>query len=277
VSLPPSTVAGVLRSVLEVLFPRRCVACGSAGWPFCECCLPSVGTVSEPWCERCGRPLEAGALACGDCPPRSLSWARSAFLYEGAVRRAVMQLKFGGARMIAEAMSGPMAVLLEPNLRAPPRPERSDPVITWVPLSRRRRRARGYDQAEVLARDVARRLGVPVRALLRRTRETAPQARRGSAARRTAMLGAFAAVAAPPARVVLIDDVLTTGATAAGCAHALLGSGAREVGVLTAARSLGGPVPARCYTPPSGPDLGLWLPGRPSSGSRCQSQAKRPT
>ncbi len=186
-------------------------------------------------------------------------------------------MKFGGARLIAEALAGPMAVLLEPSLRAPPRLERSGPVITWVPLAPRRRRSRGYDQGELLARHVARCLGLPVGALLRRTRETAPQARRDRAARRTAMLGAFAAVEAPPAHVVLIDDVLTTGATAAGCAHALVGAGAQEVGVLTAARSIGGPVPARCYTPALGPDLGLWLPGRPSSGSRCQSQAKRPT
>jgi predicted amidophosphoribosyltransferase len=83
--------------------------------------------------------------------------------------------------------------------------------------------------------------------MLTRAVETAPQARRGGDARRRALGGAFRAVGAVPPRVLLVDDVLTSGATVAECARTLLAAGALEVGVLTAARSLGGPLPARCY------------------------------
>jgi predicted amidophosphoribosyltransferase len=131
--------------------------------------------------------------------------------------------------------------------RAPP-----DAVVTWVPLGRRRKRARGFDQAEALARPLAADAGLHLRRLLVRTAETAPQARRGGEARRAALRGAFRALGAVPQRVLLIDDVLTSGATAAECARTLLGAGADEVGVLTAARSLGGPLPARCYKIDSG-------------------------
>jgi len=188
-----------------------------------------------------------------------------------------MRLKFGGTRVVAEAFAEPMAVALRAELtRAPPEDR---VVVTWVPLAPRRRKLRGYDQAEVLARHVARQVGVPARRLLRRTRETPPQARRRGSDRHEVMTDAFSAIAGAriSPRVVLVDDVLTSGATAAGCVRALLAAGARTVGVLTAARSLGGAIPARCYTPAPGPDLGLWLPGGSSPGSRCQSQAKRPT
>jgi predicted amidophosphoribosyltransferase len=123
-------------------------------------------------------------------------------------------------------------------------------VLTWVPLGARRRRDRGYDQAEVLALAVGSLAGWPVRAMLRRAVETAPQARRAGMERRNALRGAFAAAGPVEAtRVVLVDDVLTSGATAAECASVLRRAGASEVGVLTAARSVGGGVPARCYNP----------------------------
>jgi predicted amidophosphoribosyltransferase len=128
-------------------------------------------------------------------------------------------------------------------------------VVTWVPLGRRRRRQRGFDQAEALARAVAAEAGWPVRRLLDRVVETTPQARRSGAERRLALQGAFRARTPPPPWVVLVDDVLTSGATTAACAETLRTAGAAEVGVLCAARALGGPVPPRCYTPP-GPGPG---------------------
>jgi predicted amidophosphoribosyltransferase len=140
-------------------------------------------------------------------------------------------------------------------------------VVTWVPLGPRRRAQRGYDQALALARVVGGRLGLPVAPLVRRVRDTDPQARRTAVERRLAMRGAFAAAAGPgrarppPRRVLLVDDVLTTGATAGECASALLGAGvASSVALLTAARAVGGRIPARCYARRD-PRPGLWLPG----------------
>ncbi len=134
-------------------------------------------------------------------------------------------------------------------------------AVAFVPLSRARLAERGYDQARALADVVARRLVLPLRPMLARPGTTPPQARRTARERRLAMRGMFVADGrAPPSRVLLVDDVLTTGATAGACASALLEAGVREVGLLTAARAVSGPLPARCYTR-SGSRLGLWLPG----------------
>jgi competence protein ComFC len=179
--------------------------------------------------------------ACADCPPRGIAQARAPFLYDGPVSRAIRGMKFSGWHALGRHLAGAMAEVSADLLPAD--------VVTWVPLSRRRRARRGFDQAEVIARDVAPHLDLPVRSLLRRTRDTRAQARTGGADRRRALRDAFVAVADPPGRVLLVDDVLTTGATAAACADVLTRSGAERVAVLTAARSLGGPVPVRCQGP----------------------------
>jgi ComF family protein len=176
-----------------------------------------------------------------------------------------MRLKFSGLSQVAQAFAPSM---VEGLARAPPpRPtgESEGFVLTWVPLGERRRRERGYDQAEALARAVRALTGWPLRPLLHRAVETAPQARRPGPERRRALRGAFAAVGeVEPVPVVLVDDVLTSGATAAECATVLLRAGAREVGVLTAARSLGGVLPARCYNPAWFPPGSVVARGRSS-------------
>jgi ComF family protein len=130
-------------------------------------------------------------------------------------------------------------------------------VITWVPLARKRLAERGYDQAKALAVESARLLERPSASLLRRTRATTPQAKRSGAERRRALQGAFVATrAAVPRRVLLVDDVLTTGATVAACAQALQAAGAEQVHVLAATRSFAGSAYTR-----TGPRPGLWLPG----------------
>lgn len=237
-SVRGGTVGASAMGLLEVLFPPRCAGCGRGPWPFCGRCRAGLSPLSPPWCRRCGLPLGTEVERCPRCPPPPIVRARAAFAYEGPARAAVHRLKFSGHRRVGEALAPAMAAVAEPT------PD----VIAWVPLSRRRRAARGYDQAEVLARSVGRALGVPVVGLLVRVEETAPQARRPVVERRGAMRGAFRAVRDPPASVLLVDDVLTTGATAAACAHALVEAGAREVGVLTAARALPGPLPARLYS-----------------------------
>ena len=154
-------------------------------------------------------------------------------------------------------------------------------AITWVPLSRERLAVRGYDQARSLARAVAPRIGVPAEGLLRRVGDPGPQARRGGAARREAMRGVFAPADGVSGRVLLLDDVLTTGATAAACAEALLAGGASSVGLLTAARAVSS---ARRPGPPI---LGVGLasgsvvaPGNVSpavDASRGRSDPRKPT
>jgi predicted amidophosphoribosyltransferase len=188
---------------------------------------------------------------CRDCPPPEIAVARAPFLFEGPARRAIHRLKFSGWRSVADALADAIVTVGPPPADA----------VTWVPLARARLASRGYDQARALAGAVAARTGIRAVPLLRRATDTGPQARRRGEERHRAMRGAFRPHGRPaPPRVLLVDDVLTTGATAAACARALQEAGAREVGLVTAARAFSGSLPPR-YTPPTGPRPGLWLPG----------------
>jgi ComF family protein len=241
----------VLESLLDLLYPRRCAGCGKGNWPFCTSCSRGLVPLLPPSCERCGRPSEEPLPSCSDCPPKLIDGVRAPFLYQGPARAALHRLKFAGWRAVAEALGAAMASVNHFAADA----------LTWVPLSRSRLSGRGYDQARALADVVSRALRLPAEPWLERTRDTPAQARRSGPERRRAMRGAFGlAGRGPPPRVLLVDDVLTTGATAAECARVLRSAGVRRVGLLVAARALSGPLPARCYTS-SDSRLSLWLPG----------------
>ncbi|HEV3475092.1 MAG TPA: double zinc ribbon domain-containing protein [Actinomycetota bacterium] len=227
-------------ALLDLLFPATCAGCARRAWPLCERCTRQVGTLIPPGCLRCGRPLEAAVSRCRDCPPHPIDTARSSFLYDGPIRRAIHGMKFSGWRALGPHLAGAMAETAS-GVRAD--------AVTWVPLSRRRLRRRGFDQAHVLARHLAARVGLPLRPMLVRSRDTAAQARLSGPDRRRALADVFRHVdpEPPPTRLLLVDDVLTTGATAAACARALKEAGARHVTVLTAARSLEGRLPDRCF------------------------------
>jgi predicted amidophosphoribosyltransferase len=195
---------------------------------------------------------------CRDCPAPPLASARAPFLFAGPARAAIHRLKYAGWRDVGAALADAIAVTAG-------LPDAD--VVTWVPLARRRLSERGYDQARALAVALGERVDRPVVRLLRRATASGAQARRSGAERRRAMRGAFAGVRSAPPRVLLVDDVLTTGATAVACAEALVTAGAREVHLAAAARSVrAGPgaalhaAPGPAY-PRGGPSPGLWLPG----------------
>ncbi len=232
----------VLEPVLAALFPSLCAACGVSlarplRGPLCEPCWRSLPRHKNPLC-ACGVPL-TGLLAsqCGRCRRGSSLIQRGLSLgpYEGALRTLIHQLKYRAKRRVA----GRLAELLVAEATAAgvlaPRV-----VLVPVPLHPRRLAERGFNQSELLAAAVARiaKLGVQPRALVRR-KDTPPQTGLSAAARRRNVAGAFAVRqrARIQARtVVLVDDVLTTGATARACAGALRQAGASAVHLLTVAR-----------------------------------------
>lgn len=211
--------------VLETVFPPRCAGCERRGvWVCADCLAPSARP--DAGCDRCGQP----DCRC-DQVPDSLDAVRSVGPYEGWLRAAIIALKYEGetsrARHLGDLLSGTVALHDAPFCLVP------------VPLHPRRLRERGYNQSALLARRAAERTGVPVVEALIRTRATAHQVGLDATSRATNVAGAFALAKGYPhlqgRRVLLIDDVRTSGATLGACAEAARGAGAVWVGAATLA------------------------------------------
>ncbi|MEJ2534402.1 MAG: ComF family protein [Gammaproteobacteria bacterium] len=226
------------RRWVRALLPMRCLLCGDAADDanLCNGCRGDLPR-NEPACVRCALPLpDAREEQCGACLRRSPPWdrARAALRYAFPVDVLVTRLKFRGQLAAAPALAGIMAD------RAP----LLDPVrdlLIPVPLHWRRKCMRGYNQAEQLARHLGRRTGIPVRAgWLARRRRTRAQSVLAAAQRRRNVRGAFS-WRGPPSRdfgAILVDDVMTTGATLAECARLARRAGAGRVELWVAARAL---------------------------------------
>jgi ComF family protein len=232
----------LLDGLLAVILAPRCIVCSDVLdrptlGPVCPACWNSILPLTPPLCDLCGDPLPTWRVVSvprARCPrcrrvARPIDRSRAIGLYDGALRSIVHALKYDGRRSLAKPLGAMMRarcaeVLSDADLAVP------------VPLHPSRRRERGFNQAE----DLARHIGLPIAAALRRVRRTPPQADLPAGKRHGNVKGAFA-----PDKdfrrvqgqiVVLIDDVSTTGATLDACARVLKENGAREVRALTAAR-----------------------------------------
>ena len=202
-----------MSKLLDLLFPGRC--------PFCRR-FSKNGAI----CSACRKelPYVTGKDACISL--RGAGRCAAALYYEGAVREAVLRYKFGGRRGSAAAFGELVAECAAQYFAG------EFDTVTWVPVSRRRLRKRGYDQAELIAEASARLWDTHAAPLLKKVRETPSQSKKDAAARRANVLGACASqneenIAGR--RILLIDDVRTTGATLSECAGVLRRAGAAEV------------------------------------------------
>jgi ComF family protein len=195
-----------------------------------------------PLCWSCGGVARRGEPLCAGCRLRMQRLAAEPVLlcgvrvwapvaYAGPARDLVRALKFGGATRVAEAMAAQIAANAPAALL--------DAPLVPVPLHPRRLRARGYNQAGVLAAALSRRVGGSVANCLARSGSAATQVGRHRAQRRAGPAGEVHVMTAPPERVVLLDDVATTGATLAACARVLAAAGCAEIAAVTFARTIG--------------------------------------
>lgn len=223
---------------IDHLFPATCLLCGAAartGLDACEACIADL-PLNGPACPRCAMPLPAGAV-CGLClqHPPLVSEAFCAFRYAWPVRELVLKFKTGGDLAAGRVLAEVMARRLDACRWVPS----NDWALVPVPLAPRRLGERGFNQAERIARVMSGRLGLPVEATLaRRVRSSQDQKGLSAAERRRNLDHAFSAAGCAGKRLIVVDDVLTTGATTRALTRCLLDAGAAEVRLWCLARAV---------------------------------------
>jgi ComF family protein len=236
-------VKGLKGAALDFFFPRFCVGCGKEGAFICTSCLASLPRIDTSVCVKCGKPLiasslmESNLLLCSNCTgwETDIDGIRSPYRFEGVIRKAVHEFKYRNLR----AISVQLAELLADYLAENPIPYE---VILPIPLHTKRIRERGYNQAGLLCRELSRLTGVPVNdTTLIRGVYNMQQAKTVSVEERHKnVIGIFQVVDVDlhQKRVLLIDDVTTSGATLNACAGVLKKSGIKSVWGLTLAREI---------------------------------------
>jgi competence protein ComFC len=236
--------------VFDFFFPREegCVICGTPVNPrrssevyfalICHTCSSRLPFVKKPICRICGRPLRGKtSTACKDCTARGRFFvaARAVGVYEGVLRDLICELKFHGRRELAEGLGVLMAREVSKN-----KSMRTCDIIVPVPLHPIRLRERGYNQAECLGREISVCLGIPISDCMQRIIRPGEQNKLGRGLRKENIRGVFSVpypIKIAGKRVLLTDDVITTGNTANECARILLRAGAIEVYMIAAAVS----------------------------------------
>jgi len=233
---PDATKDPWWQAALDVLLPPRCVGCGRRGAQVCAACVSELRPLGSNVCPRCGMPSTEGRV-CRRCLGKetSLRAVLAGYAFEGTIRAAILAFKYRARTRLGPFLTGALAAPLTY------RPLTIDLVVP-VPLSAERLRLRGFNQAELLAHPLAAGRGWPVATdALTRIRDTRQQTELPARERLGNVAGAFG-VPRPEAvsgkRVLLVDDVCTTGATLAACAAPLRDAGAEGVWGIVVARDI---------------------------------------
>ena len=237
-------VVNRVRGLLDAVFPRICTICeepAAAEFGYlCWDCRSDFQVVNRPFCELCGDPVYGRidhVWTCRFCATRDIGFskARSAIRYSGPVRRLLQQFKYEQAIWLRADLAELLAACVYADMDAD-----SFDLVVPVPLYPGRLRRRTYNQAALLAKELSRRIGVPfMNHVLSRTRDTSTQTELNAREREQNVAGAFSVdkeAWVKGRRLLLVDDVMTTGATLNACAHALKAAGTADVQALTVAR-----------------------------------------
>ncbi|MDO8886576.1 ComF family protein [Candidatus Oleimmundimicrobium sp.] len=221
------------KGFLDLFYPARCRACGAFSKNLlCPDCLDSFSLIQPPICKRCGKPCSMEVDDCRECKNKfKFSVARSLGLYEGNLRTAIHKFKYKNARGLAATFAEMMTGLANDFNNVD--------LITNVPLSRKKELYRGYNQAHLLAQEIAKRTDLICEATLRRVAEEVDQTKLSLKERKQNVKGAFVFNGnknITGKSLLLIDDVFTTGSTVNECGKVLLKAGAKNLSVLTIAR-----------------------------------------
>lgn len=226
----------LLSSLLDLIFPSRCTFCdGICREPICPACKDAVKFVSPPFCTICGVPFKSDAISshvCGDCikEKRYFSWARGVLIYDDASAKAIHRFKYKKDTTYSRALGSIISSYSK---------LKDFDMVVPVPLHIKRLKERGFNQSLFLARVVGKRHRIIVDPFaLKRTRWTEPQVNLSGKERKLNVKGAFEVQKdVKGKRILLVDDVYTTGATVRECSKILKKSGAKDICVLTLART----------------------------------------
>jgi ComF family protein len=229
--------SGAVRTIyahaLDWLFPPRCAGCKRLGAHWCADCQASARQIVEPYCFICGYPLVVDQ-ECPICKHERFAFnaARSWARYEGNLRQAILSLKHRRNELLAAQLSQSLSGLVKRDWQID--------MIVPVPLAPQRLAERGYNQTELLATGLGAELVLPIaHSSLKRRHETIPQVGLDPKQRRKNLRGAFIGAALVPGKKILVlDDIMTTGATLDAAAHALDLAGAERIYALSLARTM---------------------------------------
>jgi ComF family protein len=219
--------------ILDILYPRRCPICDDVLLPgqlICADCGGRVKLLCEPACKKCGKPLsDERKEFCADCERKKHQFrqGKAVFSYEGGIRSSMYRFKYGNKREYAVFYAAEAQKLYACWVR-----EKGIEVIVPVPMYAKKKRRRGYNQAEVFARQLGKRMHIPVnRKLVKRIRNTTPQKELNEAERKSNLKNAFQLMPdiVKYNHILVVDDIYTTGSTIDEVAKVLLDAGAKDI------------------------------------------------
>jgi ComF family protein len=221
-----------LSALADLFYPERCVGCERrASDVLCRTCFDALPRVGSPVCGRCGLPTAFATFVCEECKNVDFGFqsARAPLKYDGVGKQVVHALKYRGYKRVVGRLAAPLMLQVVG--------ENHFDAVVPVPLHSSRLRKRGFNQAELLAKGLAEKMKATVSDTLEVVRSTRDQVELSAAQRRANVAGAYTATKPLRGKILLIDDVFTTGATLSACAGTMVRAGAEEVHALSLCRT----------------------------------------